>query len=118
MGGSFLLFLVLGSGFYAATAQGRVTSCRSNLHDLGLAVGRYYERHGSLPVHLDELTPEFLQPLPRCPAASKDTYSEGYSHVGDAYVLRCQGTSHQRAGLPPNEPSVSGVGAGEPRHKP
>lgn len=106
--------------------------CQSNLQSLGIALDRYAEDHfarfpnraGSQLTRQDcarmfneSLVPRYLPRVPTCPAAGRDTYSEGYwpssgspDGSGEGFVLRCRGRNHVAAGAPSNFPTSTGLG--------
>jgi tetratricopeptide (TPR) repeat protein len=61
------------------------------------------------PTSLGELVPKYLDALPACPAAGKDTYSNTYesARMPDAFSVRCGGSAHKEAGAPEDFPMTS-----------
>ena len=62
--------------------RGQLTSCKSNLKNLGAGLEMYASDHaGRLPPSMAQLTPNYLKTLPKCPTAGRDTYSFTYTRV-------------------------------------
>ena len=113
-----LLLLLLSAVMIApnvsrANSLGDLIGCKSNLKNLGTACelwsrnnkGRYHDS-------LSQLTPNYLETIPVCPSAGKDTYSSSYSSTeyrGDVYVVYCEGSNHRAAGIKDNYPLFSSV---------
>lgn len=96
--------------FIRARAQGQVTACKSNLKNIGTACEMYAtDHHGRYPTSTADLTPDYLKVIPTCPAAGRDTYSEGFvSHAQpDAYTVVCTGMNHNAVGDGPNFPQYT-----------
>ena len=76
--------------------------CGRNLQTLAHAVERYAaDHHGRPPGRLDQLLPEHLRAVPRCPASQRQSYAifAGFTApLGggnpNAYYLFCHGNSH------------------------
>jgi hypothetical protein len=59
------------------------------------AVSRFNSDMGRPPKSLQELVPRYLQAIPMCPVAHRDTYSEGFLKDGYVYCsLRAQNSQH------------------------
>ena len=70
-----------------ARPQGQVTACKTNLKN------RMYEQdHHAPPASLAELVPDYLHCIPTCPAAGRDTCSEGD-------FLACHGIHHREVDI-------------------
>jgi hypothetical protein len=102
------------------TYHGHVRDCADNLKRLGAACERYSAHHqGAYPDRLEQLVPTYLAELPRCPAASRDTYSSSFqtgpqaemNQEGqeDFYYICCQGDHHLGDALEPNSPGYSSL---------
>jgi hypothetical protein len=79
---------------------GKLTNCKSNLKNIGVALEMYAtDSQGRFPTRLGQLTPNYLRVIPNCPAGEKDTYSAAYVSSGAAFTLFCQGHHHQKAGV-------------------
>lgn len=85
----------------------RVSGCRTNLKNLGLAVEMYSADHeGRFPKTIAALVPTYLKSLPSCPSAKTDTYSQTYRATANPsrYSFGCAGSHHAEAGLPAGHP--------------
>lgn len=92
--------------YVRARAQGRLTSCKSNLKNIATACELYScDNTGLYPPSLDRLSP-YLGAVPSCPSARRDTYSESYRVATrpDFFTLYCSGLNHQQADTPVNFP--------------
>ena len=119
--GCFVLIIgivaVLGPNFYRARKQGSLTSCKSNLKNIGSAMEMYStDWDGKYPSSLDQLTPGYLKTLPECPPAETVTYklltgSVAYNNPGfeDYYYIYCAGDNHTPISVPPNYPAYDGI---------
>ncbi len=106
-------------GFIKAKPQGQLTSCKSNLKNIGTALEMYAtDNEGDYPRALGALTPNYLKVIPICPSAQKDTYTLTYEVAGidpdkdgkpvpDAFTYYCEGDHHGKAGTPANYPQYS-----------
>lgn len=77
--------------------------CQSNCVKINTALEEYADQHGGrFPESLEELVPEYLEVIPTCPAAGRDTYSESYMVRYDKgadewyYTFCCKGRHHFR----------------------
>lgn len=107
-----ILALIILPNFMRARAQGTLTACKSNLKNIGTSLEMYSTDHrGRYPQSLSELVPAYLNAIPTCPSAGKDTYSAGYrsTMVPDAYYLCCFGSNHIKEGLAANQPCYDSV---------
>lgn len=88
--------------------------CRGNLQVLADALNQYRVHRGTFPEKLADLVPAYLEAIPPCPVAKKDTYSKSYywedRHYGgnfpDRLILEmcCLGHHHSAAGWEENHP--------------
>jgi len=104
--------IVLGSpwrtSWYRITPGPVARACESNLGALALALKKYQDDHGgACPVALPALVPQYLQQIPTCPSAQRDTYSPGYATDAGAYTVLCRGHNHGEAGLPADRPAYA-----------
>lgn len=116
---SFLvLCAVLVPNFMRARAGGRITSCLSNLKNIGTACEMYSsDNAGKYPVRMELLLPNYLKTLPECPATGTTTYkletglNVGYNTANfeDYYFISCHGDNHEAIGLPANYPQYDGI---------
>jgi hypothetical protein len=77
-----------------------LAGCGAAMQKIGAACQSYAREHaGHYPRTLAELTPRYLQGIPTCPAAGRDTYSAYYhSHTHpDQFDFCCAGQWHNRA---------------------
>lgn len=113
-----LLAAILLPNLMRAGAQGRLSSCKTNLRNIATAIEMYALDNGSQPpVTMAKVLPDYLASIPRCPSNSTDTYSSGYTwaNLPMAYTLSCQGDNHPAVGMPPDYPVyVFGMGFEEP----
>ncbi len=115
-----ILAAILVPNFIRARAQGQLTSCKSNLKNIGTAcemyatdnLGRYPET-GKLGDALTKSDTNGQQPymrkIPQCPSAGKDTYSNAYKSKTnpDAYLVYCEGSNHTAAGCNQHYPAFN-----------
>ena len=85
-----------------------LTLCKINLKNLGTALEMYASDHQSrYPSRLEQITPEYLRKLPKCPSSGQETYSSSYQVSADSadFSLRCSNKNHSgyssREGLNP-----------------
>lgn len=99
--GLVLLLAERGRGHHE---QSPLTSCKSNLKNMGTALEMYstdwsgrYPTPGSLLL----ITPNYLKTVPTCPKAGIETYTMTYrSHSApDAYTIYCHGFNHVDASI-------------------
>ena len=109
--GGVLFAAVLQPDPFRSHALGGAAACQAHLQALRTAVELYArDSEGRVPLELSRLVPRYLQALPTCPAADKDTYSPGYLPRGsrDGFDLACRGFYHGDAGLGQDEPALRG----------
>jgi hypothetical protein len=84
----------------------QLAACNIFIHTTGVALERYKDKNGCYPKDLSSLCPVFIETIPTCPVASKDTYSSGYEVSGDClyFTLYCCGSYHRNAGIPEKFP--------------
>ncbi len=93
-------------------------ACQENLKKLATAMEMFAtDNSGRYPSSLSDLGAARLENIPICPAAGKDTYSEGLALGPDAptndkgwrdfYYIACHGNHHAREGLSDNLPAMS-----------
>ena len=83
--------------------------CRSNLRTIADAAEIYStDNVGLYPRTLAQLTPRYLEEIPRCPSANGDTYSFTYRSATrpDAFTFFCYG-DHSRSATPNGYPRYS-----------
>ena len=104
--------------------------CEENIRIIENAISMYANEHaGTVPGGRRTVTraecaewfrrglvPRFLKSIPTCPAAGRDTYSQGYRQDNstpegdaslDAFTIRCRGRFHMAAGVPPDFPACT-----------
>lgn len=116
-----ILAAILVPNFIRARAQGQLTSCKSNLKNIGTALemyatdnlGRYPDASaaGSKLTTADGGQQAYLKTIPTCPSAGEVTYMYAVHSNPDVYTLYCQGSgnggNHAAAGCTNNFPAFS-----------
>lgn len=90
----------------------QLAKCKANLRRIAVALEMYADRYGKYPDSLKDLIPEFMDKLPECPAAGKETYSKSYSTGPNnvTYRMYCIGHHHKEAGLERDFPLYTSKG--------
>ncbi len=96
--------------FLRALNQEKYLACCANCWKIDEALRKYHEDHSrKYPKSLLELVPIYLDSIPKCPAAKKDTYSESYINSSfdnkgypTNFTFYCAGSNHSH--LKPNFP--------------
>lgn len=88
--------------------------CRENLKKISVGLKLYSADHkGTYPKKLSEISPDprYLDFVPTCPAASKDTYTSGYQPSKDlkSYKVCCFGHNHKSLMIKENNPTFDSV---------
>ena len=88
--------------------------CRENLKKISVGLKLYSAEHkGIYPKKLSEISPDprYLDFVPTCPAASKDTYTSGYQPSKDlkSYKVCCFGHNHKSLMIKENNPTFDSV---------
>lgn len=109
-----ILAAILVPNFIRARAQGQLSACDSNLHNIATALEMYStDWSGRYPgsSNLSLLTPNYLKTIPTCPSAGSDTYTAGFSDASspDLYTIVCAGTNHAGASVAANYPQFTSV---------
>lgn len=61
---------------------------------------------GNYPEALGKLVPKYLQSVPKCPSAGRDTYSSSWRLAGgEGFYFHFSGSHHLAAGLKANQPT-------------
>lgn len=111
-----ILAAILVPNFIRARAQGQLTSCKSNLKNIGTALEMYatdnlgrYPREGVEEKLTSDVGGQqaYLKDIPRCPSAGKSTYAYIATQNPDVYTLYCSGSNHTAAGCQENFPGFS-----------
>ncbi len=112
-----ILAAILVPNFIRARAQGQVTSCKSNLKNIGTACEMYAtDNAGRYPTDLTKLldkgtaTQPYLKQIPKCPSeGSSAPYTNSYerSTNPDVYTVYCSGSNHTAAGCEANYPKFT-----------
>ncbi len=112
-----ILAAILVPNFIRARAQGQVTSCKSNLKNIGTACEMYAtDNGGRYPMNLDILKQNgtadqpYLKAIPKCPSEGTSTpYTKSYERSSnpDVYTVYCSGSNHKAAGCEPNYPKFT-----------
>lgn len=78
-------------------------TCDYNLIHLSGALEAYRADHSTFPKSLGELVPSYIDHLPSCPNAGKETYTTGYTV--SPYGYKCELTcNHKHEGMYSNQP--------------
>ncbi|MCD6309643.1 MAG: prepilin-type N-terminal cleavage/methylation domain-containing protein [Candidatus Eremiobacteraeota bacterium] len=107
-----LLMAIMFPHMWRLYAKSRYTVCISNLKNIANALQIYMTEHEKFPPSLEELTPDYISTIPKCPEANADTYTDGYE-VDDEntrYTLCCKGSYHTILGYEEDEPFYSSEG--------
>lgn len=78
--------------------QDNYSGCYRNMCKIDEALKAYARDHkGNYPGRLEELVPGYLEEIPSCPQAVRDTYSDSYGAVGAPamYFFACSGHNHE-----------------------
>ena len=96
--------------FVGAREQGLLTMCKSNLKNYGTASEMWSTDYsGRYPETIEELTPNYLRTLPKCPTTeSAYTYSKVKIEGYDSYQFSCNG-DHSGRGVEKGYPKYNGV---------
>lgn len=103
-----ILAAILVPNFMRARASGQLTACESNLKNEGTALEMYAtDNVGRYPANLDDLTPDYLQTLPKCPSTDA-LYDLTSQSAPDSYTVNCSGTNaHSAVGVDTGFPQYS-----------
>ena len=87
----------------------KLNNCKQNLIKISTGLRLFAaENGGKFPKKLAEISPnpKYLDFVPTCPAASKDTYTSGYKPAKDlkSYVVYCNGCNHETVLVKENNP--------------
>lgn len=117
-----ILAAILVPNFIRARAQGQVTSCKSNLKNIGTACEMYATDHGGRYPETNQLekclTGEseqkgmqpYMKQIPKCPSeGTKNPYISSYSARSnpDVYTVYCLGPNHLAAGCDEDYPKFT-----------
>jgi len=104
-----LLLLLLTATLAGADRVSSIQGCTQNLKNIATGLEYYATDHGgNYPAGLQDLVPKYLQSIPACPAAHKDTYSASWRVAGgEGFYMCCKGNNHADFGLKPDEPTCS-----------
>ena len=88
--------------------------CRENLKKISVGLKLYAADHkGLYPKKLSEISPDprYLDFVPTCPAAARDTYTSGYQPARDlkSYNVSCFGHNHKSLMIKENNPSFDSL---------
>lgn len=100
------------AGLSENPAEGALNDCKENLKKIALGLRLYAADHGKkYPKNMSEISvnPNYLEFMPTCPAASKDTYSSGYKVSKDfkEFQVYCLGHYHANVHVKANYPEFS-----------
>jgi prepilin-type N-terminal cleavage/methylation domain-containing protein len=96
-----ILAAILVPNFVKARAQGQLTSCKSNLKNIGTACEMYSaDFNGRYPGDFTGLTSgSYMRVIPRCPLTAGEDYNYESQENPDWYGLSCDNGDHTQAGL-------------------
>lgn len=96
------------TGREAQAAASPVTACVANMKRIAAALEAYSaDNGGAYPPDLQHLIPKYLQAMPSCPAAGRDTYSAAYKTQGKTCFFCCGGQNHSAENVGPDLPKYS-----------
>ncbi|MDQ7826336.1 MAG: DUF3352 domain-containing protein [Candidatus Eremiobacteraeota bacterium] len=79
--------------------------CCNNLSNMAIAMDIYRIDHSKkLPVSLDDLVPDYLQALPRCPAGGGYLFEP---QPDGGYLIKCHSDAHKSSGIKGDNPCYS-----------
>lgn len=116
--GIISILILTGPNFVRTRVGGHFCICQNNCKNIGAALGMYSTDHGGkYPKSLGELTPRYINEIPKCPTQEqiltiagfriysrknpKDTYSPLYQAYNDLtgkhcrYTFCCAGENHR-----------------------
>jgi hypothetical protein len=71
-------------------------TCRQNVANIAGAIRAYADsKGGGYPKDLNELIPDYLRAMPKCPSISFDTYSMSYQATPTSFTIFCKGDHHK-----------------------
>ncbi len=103
---TFKLYCSIKRHYDLIAIQENYSGCYHSMSLIDDAVVRYSRKNkGKYPKSLAELVPQYLEKIPRCPCAGRDTYSDTYKMVENpgVYFFCCEGKNHTG---PENTPQV------------
>lgn len=107
---ALVLAAIVVPNFLRSPNQGVLTSCKSNLKNIGTALEMYNtDNAGLYPTALSAITPNYLKTIPTCAAAGKVTYQYITSEKLDAYTAFCSGHYHKKGNVEPNYPQYDSI---------
>ena len=103
-----LLFVVLTVTLARADRANSILGCSQSLKAIATGLEMWASDHaGNYPKELKELVPKYIEHIPPCPAAGKDTYSSSYRAAGsEGFSMHCSGHFHKDFGLGKNQPTL------------
>jgi serine/threonine protein kinase len=108
----FIFLIVIGAilMFFRGETMPLFNECTFNLKEIGADVQRYaYDNQGLYPDSLSQLNPKYMQNIPSCPAAGKDTYTVSYEVSIDHkfFTIYCSGLNHKMIVYKENYPKFN-----------
>ncbi|MFN8608080.1 MAG: hypothetical protein U0931_11155 [Vulcanimicrobiota bacterium] len=104
------LILILLTIPWAARADrpNAISGCSQNLKNIATGLEMWASDHaGGYPKDLKQLVPKYIEHIPFCPAAGKDTYSSSYRQAGsEGFSMYCAGHYHKDFKLAENQPTM------------
>jgi Tfp pilus assembly protein PilE len=99
-----------------AVSKAKFTGCISNIRNMATSLEQYRNESPDekYPETLIAICPRFIQSIPTCPGANRDTYSTGYEVNADRsnFTLMCKGHNHAAIGLPADQPYFNHAAGG------
>ncbi|MDQ7821388.1 MAG: serine/threonine-protein kinase [Candidatus Eremiobacteraeota bacterium] len=109
----FIILVILGSALVPHTSRprylGQLTACKSNLKSIATALDMYQSHEGKYPLKLRQITPHYLEDLPRCPAADSGRYGYCRTKALDHFIVYCKGRNHEKAEINADYPQYDSV---------
>lgn len=104
-----ILAVFLAPNFLKARTNGCLTSCKSNLKNIGTALEMYStDNHCKYPRRLFQVTP-YLKFIPTCGTAGTQTYVYVCSKDQNCYTVYCKGTYHSTITNKANFPQYDSI---------
>lgn len=120
-GGILLLSLsviIVSKSVRVRTQSSHPSACPSQLTRIGIALEMYStDNGGKYPTSLNQLTPNYLKGIPKCPASDSMTYRVYFGpnapcnpdRYQDYYYLECHGENHKAVGVTGDYPAYNAI---------
>lgn len=82
--------------------QRRLEACEANIQAISLAIVKAVRSERRMPASLQDLAPEYLETIPECDAAGRDTYSPSFPtefqmmRSDRNHLVECEGDHHPK----------------------